>query len=212
MIKAGLRRSVRQVIEDGQHGRGRQAARPLDAARLNELALAYVARFATSAGKLGGYLRRKLRERGWAGEAEPADAAAAVVARMVAAGYVDDAGFARARSESLARRGLGRRRIAQELGMAGISGQDAAAALPGARAARAAALALARKRRFGPYDPGERAGEAWRARRQKQIAAMLRAGHPLDSVRELVDAASVAAAEEWAGAGADGGSAEDGDE
>ena len=32
----------------------------------------------------------------------------------------------------------------------------------------------------------------------ERIAAMLRAGHPLDSARELVDARDVAAAEEWA--------------
>ena len=38
-----------------------------------------------------------------------------------------------------------------------------------------------------------------RAAREKQIAAVLRAGHPLDSARELVNAASVAAAELWAG-------------
>lgn len=176
-------------------------AKPLDAARLDELALSYVARFATSGGKLADYLRRKGRERGWAGEGEIGEAVAVVVARMAAAGYVDDAGFARARSESLSRRGLGRRRIAQDLGQAGIAGEELAAALPGVQAARAAALAFARKRRFGPFDPGAREGEAWRVRRQKQIGAMLRAGHPLDSVRELVDAASVAAAEAWAEGG-----------
>jgi regulatory protein len=57
---------------------------------------------------------------------------------------------------------------------------------------------MARKRRFGPYG----AAAADRAAREKQIAAMLRAGHRLDSARELVDAPSVEAAEDWA-AGAD---------
>jgi regulatory protein len=38
-----------------------------------------------------------------------------------------------------------------------------------------------------------------RAAREKQIAALLRAGHPLDSARELVNAASEATAELWAG-------------
>ena len=60
--------------------------------------------------------------------------------------------------------------------------------------ARAAALALARKRGFGPFG----AGGIDRAAREKQIGAMLRAGHPLDSARQLVDAASVEAAEAWA--------------
>ena len=36
--------------------------------------------------------------------------------------------------------------------------------------------------------------------REKQIAAMLRGGHPLDSARFLVNASSIEAAEEWADA------------
>ena len=59
---------------------------------------------------------------------------------------------------------------------------------------RRAALALARKRRIGPFGPDG----ADRALREKQLAAMLRAGHPLDSARELVNAPSIAAAERWA--------------
>ena len=51
-----------------QFSREIRAPKPLDAPRLEELALAYVARFATSAAKLETYLRRKLRERGWEGE------------------------------------------------------------------------------------------------------------------------------------------------
>ena len=183
----------------------RRAPAPLDAARLEQLALAYVARFATSGGKLGDYLGRKLRERGWESEDGEGDAGGvveALVARFVGAGYVDDAGFAQARSSSLQRRGYGQRRIAQALGDAGIDAQTARAALPGVSAARAAALAMARKRRFGPYGTGgDGAGGDWqaaRARREKQVAAMLRAGHALDSARELVNAISIEAAERWA--------------
>ena len=98
--------------------RTRPNPRPLDASRLEELALAYVARFATSAAKLEGYLARKLRERGWEGEAQPP--VAALVARFVAAGYVDDAAYARAKSGSLLRRGYGARRVDQALHAAGI--------------------------------------------------------------------------------------------
>ena len=66
----------------------------------------------------------------------------------------------------------------------------------GAATERRAALALARKRRFGPFG----AAPLDRLLREKQLAAMLRAGHPLDSAREMVDAASEAAAEDWAAA------------
>jgi regulatory protein len=171
---------------------GRRKARPLDAARLEELALTYVARFATSAAKLERYLRRKLRERGWDDEGEPD--LAALAARYVELGYVDDEAFARAKSGSLLRRGYGTRRVAQALGEAGIAGEVRERVQPGESDQRRAALALARKRRFGPF------GDATpdRERREKQIAAMLRAGHPLDSAREMVDAASVEAAEQWA--------------
>ena len=56
------------VKEPPSNGRKPRSSRPLDKARLEELALAYVARFATSAARLESYLARKLRERGWAGE------------------------------------------------------------------------------------------------------------------------------------------------
>lgn len=172
--------------------RPRRNPRPLDPLRLNELALAYVARFATSAAKLEAYLRRKLRERGWEGEGEPP--LVAVVTRMVAAGYVDDVQFARARSGSLLRRGYGPRRVEQDLGQAGIAEAVRDEVRAGAGEQRRAALAMARKRRFGPFGPPT----ADRALREKQLSAMLRAGHPLDSARNLLNASSVEAAEQWA--------------
>jgi regulatory protein len=171
--------------------------RPIDAARLHDLALAYVARFATSRAKLESYLRRKLRERGWAGEGEPP--IAALAEQMVTAGYVDDAAYARAKSGSLLRRGYGLRRVAQALGAAGISEEVREEVRPGEGPMRRAALAMATKRRFGPFGTGE----PDRPLREKQIAAMLRAGHPLDTVRRLVDAPSRETAEQWAAEGED---------
>jgi regulatory protein len=161
------------------------------------MALAYVARFATSAAKLEGYLVRKLRERGWEGDGEPP--VAALVERLVRAGYVDDEAFARARSGSLLRRGYGPRRVDQALGAAGIGAPLRDAVRAGEASERRAALAFAVKRRLGPFGPAP----ADRGAREKQIAAMLRAGHRLDSARELVNAPGIEAAEEWAAA-ADG--------
>lgn len=172
-----------------------RAPPPLDLARLNEMALAYAARFATSAGKLSTYLKRKVRERGWAGEDDALAAVSAVVGRMVELRYVDDEAFAQARSSGLLRRGYGARRIDETLRAAGVSEQVRGDARGSERERREAALTMARKRRFGPF--GNRASDP--ATRQKQVAAMLRAGHPLASARELVDAASIGAAEAWAG-------------
>ena len=135
---------------------------------------------------------RKLRERGWAEDGEPP--VAAMVERLSAAGYVDDAAYARAKSGSLLRRGYGGRRVSQALAVAGISEELREDMSPGEGAERRAALAMARKRRFGPF--GTASFDL--ARREKQIAAMLRAGHRLDNARNLVDAPSVEAAEDWA--------------
>jgi len=157
------------------------------------MALAYVARFATSAGKLADYLRRKLRERGWEGEA-PADISA-LIERFVEVGYVDDAGYARAKGQGLLRRGYGARRIDQALMQAGIAEEHREDARGADTERRHAALTMARKRRFGPF--GSSGPPTDRAATEKQVSALLRAGHPLEYARRLVNAATIAAAEEW---------------
>lgn len=165
---------------------------PLDSARLEELALAYVARYATSRAKLTAYLRRKLRERGWEGPGEPQ--LDAISERFSEAGYVDDAAYARARTGSLLRRGYGVRRVGQALASAGIDEDLRDELRPGESDLRDAALSLARKRGFGPFG----GSVPDRALRQKQLAAMARAGHSFDLARALIDAPDVEAAELWA--------------
>jgi regulatory protein len=172
--------------------RQKRAQSQLDTTRLEELALAYVARFATSGAKCEAYLRRKLRERGWSGESEPDPGA--LVERYVELGYIDDEGFARARAGGLLRRGYGQRRVDQALGAAGIDAELRETVRANEAEQRRAALTLARKRSFGPFGL-ERPD---RERREKQIAAMLRAGHSIVGARALVDADSVEAAEAWA--------------
>jgi regulatory protein len=173
------------------NGSLRSARPPLEGPQLEELALGYAARFATSAAKLHSYLRRKLRERGWSGEGEPP--VAGIVARLIAAGYVDDAAYAKTKASGLLRRGYGARRVDQALNAAGIDATLRKEAGGGAPEQRAAAVRMARKRRFGPFG----SQRLDRAMRERQIAAMLRAGHPLDSARRIVDADSEAALEQW---------------
>lgn len=170
--------------------------RPLNAASFEELALAYVARFATSAAKLERYLHRKLRERGWEDEGDSEDGpdVAAMVSRFVAKGYVDDAVYARAKAGDLLRRGYGQRRVKQALGQAGIGEAVADDVAPAEHTARTAAVHLARKRGFGPFG----AEPLPREKREKQIAAMLRAGHTFDHVLAVLDAENTDAAEQWA--------------
>ncbi|WP_229660395.1 regulatory protein RecX [Croceicoccus pelagius] len=164
---------------------------------LEELAVAYVARFATSAKALERYCRRKLRERGWEGQEEgtPAPDVAALVSRFVEKRYVDDEEFARLRTGSLLRRGYGARRVGAALDQAGIAGEDRHDISQADR--RHAALRMAEKRRFGPFG-ADGAPADDRAVREKQIAAMIRAGHSLDAARELVDAPDQDTARDWA--------------
>lgn len=156
---------------------------PLDGPRLQELALAYVGRFATSRGKLTAYLARKLRERGWQEGAPPADIAA-IVARMAEFGYVDDAAFAEMKARSLTRRGYGARRVASAMTEARIADDDRERADAIIAAERvSAALRFAERRRAGPYaaapidDP---------AQRQRLLAAFLRAGHDFALARAIL--------------------------
>uniref|UniRef100_UPI0013DC75E8 RecX family transcriptional regulator n=1 Tax=Sandarakinorhabdus rubra TaxID=2672568 RepID=UPI0013DC75E8 len=125
---AGRRKPARRHTPQGE----RRPAAPLDAASLNELALAYAARFATTRVKLRRYLARKLKERGWAGEG-PADPDT-LAERLVALGYVDDAAFAAMKDRVMTARGLGRRRVTQALAAAGVAPEDRGEA-PAAEAA-----------------------------------------------------------------------------
>jgi len=156
---------------------------PLDGAALEQAALFYAGRYATTRAKLRFYLVRKLKERGWAGEgAPPVDA---LVERLAGLGYVDDRAFAAARSAALTRRGFGARRIGQALRAAGIEEEDARAAREAAEAAAwEAALRFAERRRIGPFA----AAEMDRPAREKAFAAMVRAGHPADLARRIVGA------------------------
>lgn len=181
--------------------RPQKKARPLDAARLNEMALAYVARFATSGGRLSAYLKRKIRERGWDDETPPD--VAALVEAMVGHGYIDDAGFALARGTGMMRRGFGARRIAETLNRDGIAAPLVAQASGTEHERRVAALAFARRRRLGPFGTGSgemddsRKARLDPATRARQVAAMLRAGHPFATASALIDAADEVAAQEW---------------
>ena len=181
-------------MRDSEQPRYKQAKRrkPLGSAQMRELAMNYVARFATSSGKLEAYLLRKLRERGWEEDA-PAPDIPALVAEFAALGYVDDEAYARSRSDSLLARGYGARRVGEALRQAGIAEPLREAASPGEAAARRAALRMVEKRRFGPFasEPADP------TRREKQLAAMLRAGHSLSHARQLLDMTSEDAARDW---------------
>ncbi len=153
---------------------------PLTRATLERLALHYVERYATTRAKLATYLQRKIRERGWDGDRPDIDA---LVERMAERRYIDDRAFAIARAQSLTRRGYGRGRVALALRAAGVDDADTAAARAETDPqALDAALRFAERRRLGPFARAP----ADRPARDKALAAMLRAGHPLELARLLL--------------------------
>ncbi|HJQ17688.1 MAG TPA: RecX family transcriptional regulator [Allosphingosinicella sp.] len=169
-----------------RQSKGRASAKPraLDAEALERLALFYVGRYATTRARLRDYLKRKIGERGWTGDESPDPDP--LVERLARLGYVDDAAFASARAASLARRGYGERRLTQALAAAGVRGEEAEAAREQARGdALESALRFAQRRQLGPFAPAT----LDRARREKAFAAMIRAGHPLDVIRKVLDSA-----------------------
>lgn len=157
---------------------------PLDRERLEQLALHYAGRYATTRAKLLAYLRRKLRERGWAEDGAPADLEG-LADRFAELRYVDDAAYAAMRAGSLARRGYGARRVEENLRAAGIEEAERLQVRQQADEARfASAETFARRRRIGPFAPEP----ADRPTQQKQLAAFLRAGHDADLARRFVRA------------------------
>jgi len=166
-----------------RHDRKRRERPPLDGAGLEQAALFYAGRYATTRARLRAYLTRKLRERGWAGAGEPP--VEPVVERLAALGYVDDRAFAAARGVALGRRGYGERRVGEALRAAGIEDSDSAEARQAARdGAWDAALRFAERKRIGPFA----SVESDRAGREKAVAAMIRAGHPPQYARRLAGA------------------------
>jgi len=172
---------------------------PLNKARLKDLALHYVSRYATTRHKLATYLRRKVREKGWEAAAEGNENATSamtsegaqedvhaaiddIVELVTRLGAVNDSLFAEGRTRALSRRGMGANRIKQALAGAGIERSTADEALADMDALEAAVTYL-RRRRWGPF--GEGAPHDPDARR-KAFAAMMRAGHAPDLAGKLL--------------------------
>src|SRR4051812_37794645 len=170
---------------------GRRPPRRPDESSLHNAALAYLGRFAASTEMVRRVLMRRIER---AARAELIERSAGlalvetIVARLAAAGLVDDRSFAEQRARTLLRRGTAPAHLAAALGAKGISRAEAGRALAGLGEeipdlGRAAALGLARRRRLGPYRRSDRA-----AHRDRDFAALARAGHAPEIARWVVDA------------------------
>lgn len=180
--------------------RARAGPRKVTPKYLENAALFYLQRFATSAENLRRVLMRKVERSARFHGTDPAEGAQwveALIARFVASQLLDDALYAESRAQSLRRRGASGRTIQLSLRQKGVEGEIIDAALAAADEAeekpeRAAAARLARKRRLGPYRPPE----ARREHRERDLAALARAGFSYDVALAVIDAEGLEVLEE----------------
>lgn len=178
----------------------KRAPRPVTAQSLQRAATSYVERYPGSADKLRRILQRRVA-RARSREAPVMDdveqAIDAIVGKFVAAGVVDDRSFAATRARSLHRRGTSDRLTRHKLKLAGVDEDITAQALadldreldsdPAQREWRAA-LALARRRRLGPFRPAAERAD----RRLRDLAALARAGFDYQLAKKVIDSEEIA--------------------
>jgi len=174
----------------------KRVARPITAKYLMNAATFYLERYPSTAEGLRRVLNRRVRKAEIA-EAPVMDnvqqAIAEIVAKFVDAGVIDDKEFAQTKARSLHRRGTSTRLTHRKLRLAGIDGETldtAMAALdqeldtdPTTREWQAA-VALARRRRLGPF----RLDKDRKDKRLRDLAAMARAGFAFDVAKKVIDA------------------------
>jgi regulatory protein len=159
--------------------------KPLNPAKLRDLALHYVGRYATSRAKLATYLTRKIRERGWV-EGATAPDIDTMIEDFNRLGYVDDAAYAASRARALTARGFGARRVNEDLRAKGITETDSSEAREDSENARwLSAERFAQRKRIGPFAAEQATPEL----QHKQFQAFLRAGHSCDIAKAFVRAA-----------------------
>ncbi len=181
------------MMEQGDR-RG-QGTRPVRAPRritpdyLQRAAMHYLERYSAPSAQLRRVLARKIalscRHHG-DDPAAHAQALDEVVARCLSSGLVDDQRFAEARAATLRRRGRSARAVAATLTAKGV-GRDLArqASSVGEEEELTAARKAARRKRLGPWSRGDRA-----ASRQKDLAALARAGFSITVARAVIDGAA----------------------
>jgi regulatory protein len=174
---------------------GRKPPRKVTPSYLENAALHYLQRFASSSANLRRVLMRKVQRSAEAHGTDPAEGAAwvdALLVRYRGAGLLDDAAYASAKTASLARRGTSPRGIRQKLAQKGVEGEliDESIGELGENADLAAAVNFARRRRLGPFRPAGREGSF-----EKELATLGRAGFSYETARRVLACADADAVE-----------------
>lgn len=173
----------------------RRKPKPATQERLRKAALYYIDRYATSAEHLKSVLMRRVSRSARLHETDIQEGQAwidEIVADLVTRKLVDDRAFAETRARSLHRGGASRRKTAMSLKSKGVGNSDIEAALSAleethANAEFVAARNYARRRRFGPWRNADEREE----RRDRDLAAMARAGFSFQMAQRVIDAADI---------------------
>ena len=159
--------------------------------RLKRSAVHYLERYASSSANLRRVLERKVLKACQSHERDPADFADmidAVVEKCVGTGLVNDQAYAETKTASLRRRGGSKRKIEAQLAAKGVDRQtieDVVQDDP--EAELEAAFRFARRRRLGPYRSRTGTSRDPQLQRDKDLAAMCRAGFSFDHARQVID-------------------------
>jgi len=175
----------------------RRGPKPVTPAQLENAALYYLERFASSSANLRRVLMRKVAR---SAATHGTDAKAGerlvdeIIARYLAAGLLDDRAYAAQKATSLRRRGASRFGIRGKLAVKGVDAELIDETLgrldqEKSEGELAAACALARRRRLGPY----RAPATRPAFQRRDLAILARAGFRFEVARRVVAARDVEA-------------------
>jgi len=156
--------------------------------RLTKAALHYLQRYASSEANLRNVLDRKVLKACRSLDKDPAefsDLIETVVQKCVRTGLVNDRTFAETKTASLRRRGTSSRGIEAKLASKGVDRDTIRTVLEqDEQSDEEAANAFARRRRLGPFRPGPER----ESRREKDLAAMCRAGFSFEVARRVINA------------------------
>ncbi len=174
--------------------RKKRAPRKVSPRYLENSALHYLSRFATSAENLKRVMMRKVQRSANHHGTDPdegRDLIDDMIARFLRSGLLDDEAYAKARAASLHRRGNSSRIIYGKLKQKGLDGDVIELALAALGdddedPERTAAIRFARRRRLGPFSLRQPVENT----REKHLAAMARAGFSYHMAKLIIDAAS----------------------
>lgn len=180
-------------VQGGKPRGPRKKPRKVSPRYLENAALHYLKRYSATVGQLkrvlGRRVDRSLRAHG-GDRAEALGWVDALAEKLIRNGFVNDQAYAEQKAHSLRASGRSTRVIAQKLRMKGVAPEVVEQKLAEATAEvsdDAAARIWARKKRLGPF---RRDAQTRQENRQRDLAALARAGFSFATAKKIIDGAA----------------------